>query len=170
MAAVFSFKCASCDDIHEGSPSFSFEAPHPYFTQPEAVQAAGHLGTDLCRYEDADGGHFFVRVVLEVPIDGIEEPFLWGVWVSLSETNYQRHVDTCEAPDTDDRYFGWFCNVLPWYPDTLNLKTEVHPRTGKQRPFIVLEETGHPLSVDFHQGISVRRAQEIAEAAMHGQS
>jgi hypothetical protein len=170
MAAIFSFTCASCDEIHEGSPSFSFRAPAPYLGQPEAVQDAGHLGTDLCRYEDADGPHFFVRVVLEVPIQGIADPFLWGVWVSLSEANYQRYVDTYDAPDTSDRYFGWFCNTLPWYPDSLNLKTEVHPRANKQRPFILLEESAHPLSVDFHQGISVARAQEIAEAVMHGQT
>jgi hypothetical protein len=168
MAAIFSFKCASCDDIHEGSPSFAFRAPDPWLGQPETVQAAGHLGSDLCRYEDADGPHFFIRVMLEVPIHGIEEPFGWGVWVSLSETNYQRYVDTYDAPDMDDRYFGWFCNTLPWYPDTLNLKTEVRPRAGRQRPCIVLEETEHPLAIDFHQGISVQRAQEIAEAAMHG--
>jgi hypothetical protein len=169
MAAIFSFKCASCDDIHEGSPSFAFHAPDPWLAQPEAVQTDGHLGSDLCRYEDADGAHFFIRVLLEVPIHGIDDPFLWGVWVSLSETNYQRYVDTYDAPITSDRYFGWFCNRLPWYPDSLNLKTEVHPRAGKQRPFIVLEDTRHPLAVDYHQGISVQRAQEIAEAAMHGQ-
>jgi hypothetical protein len=170
MAAIFSFKCASCDDIHEGSPSFSFSAPASWLHQPEAVQAAGHLGSDVCRYEDADGHHFFIRVVLEVPIEGIQEPFLWGVWVSLSETNYQRYVDTYVAPDLDDRYFGWLCNRLPWYPDSLNLKTEVHPRANHQRPFIELDETDHPLSIDFHNEISVQRAQEIAEAVMHGQA
>jgi hypothetical protein len=168
MAAIFSFKCASCDDIHEGSPSFAYPAPDQWLAQPEAVQAAGHLGSDLCRYEDADGPHFFIRVLLEVPIHGVTDPFLWGVWVSLSEKNYQRYIDTYDAPDPADRYFGWFCNSLPWYPDSLNLKTEVHPRAGKQRPFIVPEETAHPLSRDFHEGISVQRAQEIAEAAMHG--
>jgi hypothetical protein len=168
MAAIFSFKCASCDNIHEGSPSFAFHAPDPWLGQPEAVQAAGHLGSDLCRYEDADGPHFFIRVMLEIPIHGIADPFGWGVWVSLSETNYQRYIDTYDAPDTSDRYFGWLCNALPWYPDTMNLKTEVQPRAGKQRPCIELEDTAHPLAIDFHQGISIQRAQEIAEAVMHG--
>lgn len=170
MAAIFSFKCASCDEIHEGSPSFSFRAPDPWLAQPEAVQEAGHLGTDVCRYEDEDGRQFFIRVVLEVPIHGVARPFLWGVWVSLSETNYERYIDTYDAPDTGDRYFGWFCNTLPWYPDTLGLKTSVRPRAGNQRPCIVLEESGHPLAVDYHQGISVQRAQEIAEAVMHGEA
>jgi hypothetical protein len=78
-------------------------------SQPQAVQDAGHLGSDLCRYEDADGPHFFIRVLLEVPIP-------------------------------------------------------------QQRPFIVLEESAHALSVDFHEGISVQRSQNIAEALMHGRA
>jgi hypothetical protein len=90
--------------------------------------------------------------------------------VSLSETNYERYVDTYDTPDTGDRYFGWFCNTLPRYPDTLGMKTSVRPRANKQRPYIVLEESDHPLAVDFHQGISVQRAQEIAEAVMHGEA
>jgi hypothetical protein len=47
------------------------------------------------------------------------------------------------------------------------LKTQVHPRSDGARPYIVLERTDHPLSVDFHEGISIQRAQEIAEAIMH---
>lgn len=73
-----------------------------------------------------------------------------------------------DEPDTTDRYFGWFCNGLPWYPQTLGLKTSVRPRDGNQRPYIVLQESEHPLAIDFHEGISVQRAQEIAEAVMHG--
>jgi hypothetical protein len=43
----------------------------------------------------------------------------------------------------------------------------VRPRDGDSRPFIVLEETDHPLSIDYHNGISIAKAQEIAEAIMH---
>jgi hypothetical protein len=68
------------------------------------------LGTGLCRYEDEDGEHLFIRVCLEVPIHGVSEPFIWGVWVSLSRKSFDRYVETCDAPDTDDDYFGWLCN------------------------------------------------------------
>jgi hypothetical protein len=167
MAAIFSFVCSCCDKVHEGSPSFGFRAPDPYLMQSEEIQKAGHLGTDLCRYEDEDGMHYFVRACLEIPIYGIEQPFMWGVWVSLSEKNYERYVDTYDNPDTSDEYFGWFCNLLPYYPRTLSLKTTVHPRSGNTRPYVALEETDHPLFIDFHEGISIARAQEIAEFSMH---
>ncbi len=167
MAGIFAFRCTQCGELHEGSPSFSFEAPSPYLEQSKEVRDKGELGTDLCNYADEDGRHFFVRVCLEIPIHGMEEPFLWGVWVSLSEDSYNRYVDTYDSPDTSDSYFGWFCNRLPFYEDTYALKTRVRPREGGIRPTLELEETSHPLSIDFHQGISPERAQEIAEAALH---
>jgi hypothetical protein len=167
MAAIFSFKCSCCGKVHEGSPSFGFRAPDPYLEQPKEVQEAGSLGSDLCRYTDEDGEHFFIRVCLEVPIHGVSEPFMWGVWVSLSQKNFDRYVETYDHPDTSESYFGWLCNYFPYYKKTYALKTCVHPREAGERPFVVLEKTDHPLSVDFHEGISVNRAQEIAETAMH---
>ncbi|MCI4339810.1 MAG: DUF2199 domain-containing protein, partial [Thermoplasmata archaeon] len=40
------------------------------------------------------------------------------------------------------------CTSLPLYPDTLLLKTHVHTRPIGQRPFVELEPTDHPLSVE----------------------
>ena len=167
MAAIFSFKCSCCGKIHEGSPSFGFQAPDPYLEQSKAVQEAGQLSSDLCQYEDEDGPHHFIRVCLEVPIHGVADPFMWGVWVSLGQKSFDRYVETYNHPDTTDSYFGGLCTYLPYYEKTYAIKTRVHPREGGTRPFIIPEKTDHPLSVDFHEGISISRAQEIAEAAMH---
>jgi hypothetical protein len=167
MAAIFSFKCSACGKVHEGSPSFGFRAPDPYLEQPVPVQEAGHLGSDMCRYHDDDGEHFFIRVCLEIPIHGVTEPFIWGVWVSLSQVSFDRYFATYDEPETDTSYFGWLCNYLPWYPNTYALKTRVHPRADNARPFIVLEASEHPLAQHFHSGITVALAQEIAETAMH---
>ena len=169
MAGIFSFTCSCCGEVHEGSPSFGFKAPDPYLEQPAEIQNEGKLGSDLCYYKDDDGCHYFARVVLEVPIHGIEEPFLWGVWVSLSKENYNRYVETYDNPETTDRYFGWLCNYLPFYENTYALKTNVIPQNNGDRPYIELEDTDHPLALDFHTGITVERAREIAEICMHGQ-
>jgi hypothetical protein len=42
-----------------------------------------------------------------------------------------------------------------------------HLRDGGIRPFFELEETEHPLSVEYRQGISIERLQEIHEANLH---
>lgn len=163
MTAIFSFRCTSCNNVHEGSPSFSFNAPFQYNALSDFEKSEAHLGSDLCYIEDDR----FIRVCLEIPIIGVEQPFMWGVWVSLSQNNFERYRDAYEEPVETDEYFGWFCNVLPFYPDTLNLKTSVRPRIGNMRPYLLLEPTEHPLSMDFANGISIRRAQEIAEHVMH---
>jgi hypothetical protein len=167
MAGIFSFKCAQCGEIHEGSPSFSFSAPAPFLEQSAEIQTAAQLGEDTCRYEDEDGHHYFIRACLEIPIHSVAEPFLWGIWVSLSQQSFQHYLDTYDQPDVLHHYFGWFCNYLPYYPNTYALKTKVHPQAGNTRPIIELEKTDHLLSIDFHQGISCRKAQEIAEFVMH---
>jgi hypothetical protein len=163
MASIFSFKCSSCAEVHEGAPSFSFTAPLQYTGLTDAEKADVHLGTDLCYI----GEERFIRVCLEVPIIGIDQPFMWGVWVSLSQSNFERYRETYDLPIEKEEYFGWFCNRLPFYPNTLSLKTLVHPRSGGIRPRLELEETDHPLSIDFYNGITMARAQEIAEHAMH---
>jgi hypothetical protein len=92
---------------------------------------------------------------------------MWGVWVSLSQSSFEQYRETYDQPIEDEEYFGWFCNRLPFYPDTLSLKALAHPRSAGLRPWLELEETDHPLSIDFYHGITIARAQEIAEYAMH---
>lgn len=167
MVGIFSFKCSSCEEIHEGSPSFGFNAPDPYLEQSEDVQASGKLTDDLCFYTDEDGTHYFVRAVLEIPINGVTEPFTWGVWSSLSKASYDRYVETYNEPDTEDCYFGYLSNYIPSYENTYALKLDVQPRENNQRPDLILHDTEHELVNDFENGISVSKAQEIAEMCMH---
>ncbi|MCL1049937.1 DUF2199 domain-containing protein [Shewanella abyssi] len=167
MAGIFSFKCSSCDKIHEGSPSFGFNAPDPYLEQSEDVKEQGKLTKDLCFYTDEDGTHYFVRAVMEISIDGVSEPFTWGVWSSLSKSSYDRYVETYDNPDLKDCFFGCFSNYLPYYESTYALKLEVQPQENNQRPLLVPHESEHQLVIDFENGISISRAQEIAEKCMH---
>jgi hypothetical protein len=61
-------------------------------------------------------------------------------------------------------WFGWFSNRLRPYPDTLNLKCQVHPKDGRQRPWIEIESTDHPLAQEYVNGITYERLLEIYEA------
>jgi hypothetical protein len=172
MAAIFAFTCACCGQRHEGSPSFGYPAPAHYseLTAAEKAERAT-LTDDTCqiRYDD---GHvdYFARVVLEIPIHGVADPFLWGVWVSLSEQSYTRYTSSWGNHDESDAYFGWLSNRLPHYTNTINLRTHCHPRNGGMRPRLELEPTGHLLSVHAREGLSIAQAQAIAQIAMHGQA
>jgi hypothetical protein len=58
-------------------------------------------------------------------------------------------------------WFGRLSNRLRGYPDTLNLKCQVHPREGRIRPWLQLEATDHPLAVEQLNGISFERLLDI---------
>jgi hypothetical protein len=171
MAGIFAYTCTCCGKRHEGSPSFSFEAPYQYSSLPsEQKQVMGKLSSDLCTITHGEEVDRFIRTVLEIPILGVTDPFVWGVWVSLSEKSYTRYVGTYAAPNEGDGFFGWLCNMLPCYPAGGPFGADVIVQLNHQRPRLVLHETEplHPLVIDQREGITVARAQEIAEAAMHG--
>lgn len=165
---MFRFKCAVCEAWHEGMPSFGTLAPHYYHGVPEAERATRCvLNDDLCIVDDE---YFFVRARLNIPVEGTEEPFSWGVWVSLSEKNFDDYVEHFEARDRSHLgpYFGWLSTGLTLYPDTVNLRTQVYPRNDGQRPLVELEATDHPLSIEQRDGISLARLADIYAAMMHG--
>lgn len=167
MAGIFSFVCTCCGKVHEGSPSYAFNAPAPYLEQSEEIKANGKLGSDLCTYEDEDGKHYFIRVILEIPIHGIQEPYTWGVWASVSEKSFYHYVETYDEPSLEYGYFGYLCNYLPFYENTYALASDINVQLGGCRPKMSLHETEHGLVSDFLNGISIKRAQEIAEFCTH---
>ncbi len=171
MAAIFAFKCNSCGDVHEGSPSFGFRAPDHYVELSAEQQAANRLSDDLCVIERNGTTDRFIRAVLEVPIHGASEPFLWGVWVSLSENSFKRYVEIFDEPVPGEGFFGWVCNDISLYPYAHSRAADVIVQGGRNRPKVVLHKgdpEDDPLVNDQVQGISIARAQELAERAMHG--
>ncbi len=174
MAAIFAFTCTCCGEVHEGSPSFGFAAPAPYSRLTQAEQASiAELSDDLCVIQHPEGTQYFVRAILEVPIHGVEEPFLWGIWVSASASSFQRYLDSYDTPPEDPGFFGWVSNVVGVYPTDRSRPAEVWMQTDGTRPRVVLQRSDGGVDtdawvVDQHTGISVARAQQLAEQALHG--
>jgi hypothetical protein len=163
----FQFRCTTCGELHVGMPTFAAEKPLSYFAVPEADRTSRcALGTDYCVI---DGTDFFVRGCIELRVHGYPQPFVWGVWVSLSKQSY----DQWERVFHESRrshvgpFFGWLDAWLKPYPDTMNLKTRVHLRDDGVRPYIELEPTDHPLAVEQMNGISTDRVAEIYSQMVH---
>ncbi len=55
--------------------------------------------------------------------------------------------------------FGWLCNRLPPYPDTLELQTSVMLQDDRQRPLVWVNRVHaeHPLYIDQREGITTER-------------
>jgi hypothetical protein len=133
---------------------------------PNERKTRGELSSDVCVIDDQ---YFFVRGFVEIPIIDSDEPFAWGVWVSLSRANFERAGELWQDAErvNEPPYFGWFSNSLPGYPETLELKTAIHSRAAGVRPYIGLEPTAHPLAVEQRNGITMARVTQIAELMHH---
>jgi hypothetical protein len=165
---VESWICSQCGKIHTEVPdSYGFDAPWPWFTFPETERSARcTLTKEYCTVDEKD---FFIQGCLEIPVLDRDDPFIWGVWVSLSRSNFERARNLAQDPKRagEPAYFGWLSSRIQLYPDTLLLKTHVHTRQVGIRPYVELEPTDHPLAIEQRAGITKDRIREIAELTEH---
>ena len=161
------YVCATCGEEHDELPDLGYAAPIYYDSMPEAERGPGtRLTPDLCELN----GDYFVRGVIELPIQGTGERFGYGVWLSLSEKNFRRYEELFDETDPPpERYVGWISNRIPGYPDTTELKGAATLRSGRLRPTIELEPTDHPLAVYQREGIPLEAVIEICSKAVHGE-
>lgn len=165
---AFEFLCSCCGAVHRGMPAFGADAPLNYYAVPREDRATRcALSTDSCIIDDQS---YFVRGCIEIPVQGEDEPFSWGVWVSLSEASFKQWLELYpeERRSHVGPFFGWLNAYLKPYPETMDLKTRVHLRDGGIRPFIELQPTDHPLAVEQREGISAARVEELYMLMMHG--
>jgi hypothetical protein len=159
--------CVNCGEPHRGLFHLAADSPQHWRGSRELEPNSALAGRASILTEDfcvIDGRDRFVRCVLQLPIVGAsEERFGYGVWSTLSATNFDRYVETFDSGEQGGLgpWFGWFSNRLTGYPDTVNLKCWVHPQPDRQRPLIELEATDHPLAVEQREGITVDRVMEL---------
>jgi hypothetical protein len=158
--------CGCCNKQFDGLPlDLVFEAPHHWLALTEAErQQRGRIDADICMIEAEDGRQIFVRGCLEIPIIGQDEVFVWGVWTSVSQKSFARIEALWSSPVAEDEppLFGWFCNKIPNYPETLHLQTNLHLRNDGLRPAIELLASEHPLYIEQRDGITLLQVEEIA--------
>ena len=165
MNKIRGYTCSCCGKYHEELPtSYGNPAPIYYYEAgPEEQDERFELDDDLCVM---DNEHFFIRGCIEIPVIDGEGPFIWDVWVSLSEANFNKTNDYWDVEGREDKLepmFGWLSTDIPYYPETINLKTNVHTRSLGIRPYIELEPTNHPLAIEQRKGITMERIKKIAE-------
>jgi hypothetical protein len=161
------FSCSKCGEVHEGVPGFGWDYPVSYIAVPVAERSSRcALTSDTCAIDDAQ---FFVRGCLEIPVHGETDPFVWGVWASVSRSSFAQFLGVYDASKRSEvgPFFGWLESHIWLYPDTINLKSRVHLRDHGVRPFIELQPTEHPLAREQKEGLDARRVIEIFEAMAH---
>ncbi|MCZ7606013.1 MAG: DUF2199 domain-containing protein [Planctomycetota bacterium] len=165
------WKCATCGQWHEDLPlCFGAEAPAQWSIITDEEKTNSELLQSLCVIRARGETSFYVRGHVEIPILDHDEPFVWGVWVSLSEKSFQRVIELWDVAgrETEPPFFGWLCTAIPVYPDTMYLKTSVQTMPSDSVPRITVEPTDHPLAVDQHHGVTLRRVIDWIRVLLHG--
>jgi hypothetical protein len=168
------WKCGGCDEWHSGPMlDLSFDQPAYWARGRDEgsrwdVLPSGELhrncesflDEDYCAIDDES---FFVRGIIHLPILGAAETFRWGVWGSLSRTNFETllRMDANRERAELPAMFSWLSSSIAGYPDTLNLKMFAHIQEPGLRPHFWLERCDHPLPIEYHHGISPERVKEI---------
>ena len=161
------FVCSSCGQKHSGLFELAYGGPAQWIGEEKKQPNSAIRTFDNVLTEDfciLNGKDFFVRAILYLPIIGSDrESFGIGCWVTLSKSNFGIYRDTFHTDDqgTLGPWFGWFSNHLKGYPETLSLKCQVHPQSGRQRPHIEVEPIDHPLAVEQREGITFDRILDL---------
>ncbi|BBB26339.1 conserved hypothetical protein [Amphritea japonica ATCC BAA-1530] len=102
---------------------FGSGSPATLMVAPEELSVRVEENSDQCI---VDGEHFFVRGHIELPVAGADEPFIWSVWVSLSEQSFDHMSEHWESEGREncEAYFGWLMTNLPCYPETMHTENQ----------------------------------------------
>lgn len=160
------FDCRCCGERHQGLFDLACGKPEFWTGTEEKAPNSAVLGATDILTEDfcvIEGKYFFVRAVLELPIAGVDERFAYGVWTSLSAKNFNAFIDTFDSGEQGGLgpWFGYLCNALKGYPDTLRLELDVRPSDGRQRPRLYVRDDAHPLAAEQRDGMTFDRLLEI---------
>jgi hypothetical protein len=145
--------------MHDDLPHMGMDYPDYYFGVPEEERERRvELTSDTCIIDQED---FFIRGVIEIPVQDYPHPFGFGVWVSQKKENFYTYLENSDSEEIGP-FFGWLSNNIAYYPEnTVSLQTMAHFRSGGLRPRIELEPTDHPLAIDQRNGITMAKAWEI---------
>lgn len=153
--------------MHVLSMSYSIKAPAAAIAVPAAETADRVvMNAEQCVI---DGREFYLRGRVPVPVHGLDEPFIWGVWAELSPKTFLRvhELWNTEGREAEPPFRAYLNSQLAVYGDTLNLELEVRTQPVGRRPHYFVVDAEHPLAVEQREGISLERLQEIAVAMAH---
>ncbi|SEG01227.1 hypothetical protein SAMN05421819_1680 [Bryocella elongata] len=162
--------CSTCGQNHEDVPlSFAADFPDNFANMSADERDARALITsDQCIIDEKE---FYVRGLIEIPIHGEPDPFLWGVWASVSEEDFDQIHDSWQLKgreSTTGPFKGRLANGFgPYTPTTRNLKLTIKIRPVGERPLFFLDEADHPLGTTQRCGLTLSEAQEIASFVLH---
>ena len=158
--------CNCCGKEHEDWPAIVYSYPSHYQDLTDEELTHSELTSDFCIINYPEQTDRFIRGVLIQKLINDCQTLEYGIWVSLSEINFQEYSENFNNENFEAQYFAWFSNHLPDYIDefTLNIPTKVIVNNKIGRPTIIPDSNFNHLFVeDFNCGITKESAQKRIE-------
>jgi hypothetical protein len=160
------FACAVCGATHEGETrDIRMSLPEPVFVLRESERRErAEVGDDSAVLRDPAGDRFFVRSLLELPIEGEEGYFGYGTWIEVTRSDFEQLGELWHDTDgwRSTPFGGRLANELTPYEGTEGLPVAIRLREVSLLPLVELGETDHELVRAQRDGISPHRAHELA--------
>ena len=160
MSSPSKYTCSVCGKEHTDWPAITWTSPHQYnVLTKEDKERLAKIDSDLCVINHPDQTYRFIRCTLHQQVADNYEDLDYGIWVSLSEKSFNDYVEHYNDNNHEGQYFGWLCNNIPPYEETMSIPTTVRTRANGERPYVVPhQDHEHPFVHDFYNGISLQEA------------
>jgi len=162
------FECRICGEHHDVLPlSYSVKAPKAVLgIAADELEKRVVITPDQCVI---DGKNFYLRGRIPVPIIGLDEPFIWGVWAEIGPKDFIRTIKQwkVEGREAMQPFPGWLDSEISIFGDTINVEVDVWTQRVGRRPHFILTDQDHPLALEQRDGMTLLRAEQIAEQMLH---
>jgi hypothetical protein len=114
-----------------------------------------------------DDRRFFVRGLLELPIEELQHRFGYGAWLEVAMPDFQELMRRWHS---DEQFAPVECalaNELEPYRGTVGLEATLRATSADKLPTIELHDAGHELVRAQREGISAARADQLAARVLH---
>jgi hypothetical protein len=160
------FTCDVCGEKHAGvTRDIRMGLPQPIFLLDEDERdRRAHVEEDFAVLRGENGDRYFVRALLELPIDGEDGYFGYGAWIEVDEADAVAlgELWNDEQGEGASPFSGTLANELSPYAFTEGLPVQIRLRDVQLLPLVELEDANHELVRAQRHGISGHRAHELA--------
>jgi hypothetical protein len=153
--------CAKCGEDHPlEEMELTFKRPDDAASlSPEERKEQLQESSDLCIM---GGERFFIRAVLPLPVQARADPYRIGLWVEVSQSNFERVYDLWESEEqlSEPPIPAVVANEIPITPGALGHAAELRLAGPSFRPDVVLKPSNQPIYIEQSAGIDAHRIAE----------
>ncbi len=160
------FTCDVCGEKHAGETrDIRMGLPQPIFLlDEEERRSRAYVEEDFAVLHAERGDRYFVRALLELPIDGEDGYFGYGAWIEVSEADVAALGELWDDEEGEraEPFAGALANELSPYAFTEGLPVRIRMRDVQLLPVVELQDGEHELVRAQRHGISPHRAHQLA--------